>query len=493
MPKKIWIVGLGPGDYGALSARTLELMQRLPVFLRTERHPAVAELAGRGVAFFSFDDLYEGSLTFEQVYTTMVDRLLALDEAEIVYAVPGHPLVAETSVQMLLARARDLAVDTEILPAPSCLEAVCQVLGLDLARGIVILDGLEIRAIPLAPHLGCLILQVYSPLVASEVKLALMEVYPDTHPVRLVRAAGVPGGERVVQIPLYEIDRQKWLDHLTTVYVPPYPAAVPATRRMWQPSRRLGTSLAELADVMATLRGPGGCPWDREQTHASLRRYLIEETYEVIEAIDAGEPHKLKEELGDLLLQIVFHAQLAQEEGTFTLEEVIHGIIAKMQHRHPHVFGDLSLNTSQEVLARWDDFKKAENGDRALMDLPPGLPALLKAQKVQEKAARVGFDWPDAAGPWKKVREEARELQAAVAGGRSEDVQDELGDYLFAVVNVGRHLGVDVEATLSLAVDKFRRRFAFIEEQAARNGKALGELSLEEMDAWWEQAKIGES
>lgn len=486
MPKKIWIAGLGPGDFAAIPDRSIELMRRLPVFLRTERHPAVARLVALGVAYTSFDELYEGSSSFEDVYAAITDRLLASKETEVVYAVPGHPLVAETSVQMLVARARELQVETEILPAPSCLEAVCQVLGLDLARGVVILDGLEIRARAPVPHLSCLILQVYSPLVASEVKLSLMEVYPDTHHVQVVRAAGVPGEEKIVQIPLYELDRQKWLDHLTTVYVPPCQDAQRAPGS-------LGASLEELAELMAILRGPGGCPWDREQSHASLRSYLIEETYEVVEAIDAGEPHKLKEELGDLLLQIVFHAQLARERGAFTLEDVIRGITAKMRRRHPHVFGDVSLNTSQEVLARWDDLKKVEKGDRGLMDLPPSLPALLKAQRVQEKAARVGFDWPSAAGPWEKVQEEARELQAAVASQRTEDIQEEIGDYLFAVVNVGRHLGVDAEAALSRAVDKFRRRFTFIEQQAARSGKALSELSLEEMDAWWEQAKVRET
>lgn len=486
MPKKIWIAGLGPGDFAAIPGRSVELMQRLPVFLRTDRHPAVAELVARGVAYISFDALYESSHSFEQVYTEIVDRLLAVGVAEVVYGVPGHPLVAETSVQMLLARAQDLEVETEILPAPSCLEAVGQALGLDLTRGVLILDGLEIRDTPPVPHLGCLILQVYSPLVASEVKLSLMQVYPDTHQIWVVRAAGVPGEEEVVQIPLYELDRQKWLDHLTTVYVPPGAAAKRAPDG-------LGAAVEELAALMAALRGPEGCPWDREQTHASLKRYLIEETYEVIEAIDAGEPHKLKEELGDLLLQIVFHAQLARERGAFTLEEVVRGISAKMRHRHPHVFGDVSLGTSQAVLAAWEDLKQAEKGHVNLMDFPPGLPALLKAQKVQEKAARVGFDWPEVTGAWEKVQEEARELQAAVASRRAEDIQEEMGDYLFAVVNASRHLGVEAEAALSRAVDKFRRRFAFIEEQAHKSSKALSELSLAEMEAWWEQAKVGES
>jgi tetrapyrrole methylase family protein/MazG family protein len=255
--------------------------------------------------------------------------------------------------------------------------------------------------------------------------------------------------------------------------------------------------LDPLIEVMAALRGAQGCPWDKEQTHRTLRRYLIEECYEVIEAIDENNMHKLVEELGDLLLQVVFHARLAEEIGSFDMNDVIAGVVAKMIRRHPHVFGDIKVKDSSEVLTNWAAIKKqekAENGQASevLGGVPRELPALLRAYKIQGRASRVGFDWPSVEGAWEKVYEEAAELKAAAESGDHKAMEEELGDLLFAVVNVARFLDVEPELALAATTAKFERRFHYIESQTNAKGHCLEELSLEEMDMLWEQAKTQE-
>lgn len=250
----------------------------------------------------------------------------------------------------------------------------------------------------------------------------------------------------------------------------------------------------QLRDVVAKLRGPGGCPWDREQTHATLRGGLLEEAYEVVAAIDAGDDANLREELGDLLLQVIFHSQLAVEEGRFGFDDVAREIAEKLVRRHPHVFGAESAETSAAVLVKWDEIKRTEKGKAAAADsqldgLPLGLPALLHAHKVQKKAAKIGFDWPDASPILAKVREEIAELEEAIAGGRSAQIEGELGDLLFTVVNLARHLHVESEVALSGSTEKFSSRFRAMEGLARERGLDLPGMTLEEMDVLWEEVK----
>lgn len=250
--------------------------------------------------------------------------------------------------------------------------------------------------------------------------------------------------------------------------------------------------IERLLAIMAALRGPGGCPWDREQTHASIRPQLIEECYEVVDAIEDGDPESLKEELGDLLLHIVFHAQMAAERGHFAFRDAVEGIVDKLIRRHPHVFGDVNAADSGEVLRKWDEIKKKEKPERAgaLDGVPRHAPALVRAQETQKKAAKVGFDWPDAAGPREKIAEELRELAAEIeAGASKEKIEDEAGDLLFAAVNYVRHLKVDSETALHGAVRKFEARFRAVEAAAKGQGRELKGMTLAEMDALWEQAK----
>ncbi len=251
-------------------------------------------------------------------------------------------------------------------------------------------------------------------------------------------------------------------------------------------------ALARLRAIVHRLRAPGGCPWDREQTHESLIPHVLEEAYEVVDAIRSGDPDLLCEELGDLLLQPVLHAEIAAETGRFDLDRMADCLSEKLIRRHPHVFGEAAVADSGEVLTQWDAIKRQEKGTQKeghLHGTGAGLPALMRAQKLQKKAARVGFDWPDAAPVFAKIREEANELEQAVASGERGAVEDEIGDLLFSVVNLARKLGVESEAALAAANEKFTRRFHAVEARLAADGKVLGEASLEEMDAVWEEVK----
>ncbi|AJE02961.1 nucleoside triphosphate pyrophosphohydrolase [Geobacter pickeringii] len=253
-----------------------------------------------------------------------------------------------------------------------------------------------------------------------------------------------------------------------------------------------GTEFERLAEIMRRLRGPGGCPWDAEQTHESLKRYLLEEAYEVIEAIDAGSPAMLKEELGDLVLQPVFHAVIAEERGEFTMAEVLAAISDKLVFRHPHVFGDQVIRTSEEQIENWERIKQKEKGAErksALAGVPPHLPALLKAQKVTEKAARVGFDWSRIDEVFAKVMEELHEFEETMLAADQQRMEAELGDLLFAIVNLGRFLSLNPEEALRKTIDRFTRRFSHIEESLHARGTGLKEATLDEMEQLWDEAK----
>ena len=250
----------------------------------------------------------------------------------------------------------------------------------------------------------------------------------------------------------------------------------------------------DLVDIMQLLRSDKGCPWDREQTHESLKKYIIEETYEVLEAIDLKDKDKLCEELGDLLLQIVFHGQIGTEEGTFNIDDVITGVCRKMVIRHPHVFGDIKAETSDQVLENWEAIKKREKGinsqTEVLKDVPSNLPALMRSYKIQQKAAQVGFDWDNIEDVFKKVEEEISELKDVYTSKNMERINDEMGDVFFALVNLARFLKVQPELALTGTINKFIRRFEYIEQESTKAGKKLEEMTLSEMDKLWNDAKI---
>lgn len=482
------IVGLGPGDPDSIPLGSYEIMRRgWPVVLRTREHPAVKRFEEMGVTYQTCDDLYDACDTFEAVYEAIVARLLHLAEGHphVVYAVPGHPLVAERAVQILLAQSHP-GVEVEVGPGQSFLDLAVARLGIDPVEGLLLLDGLALRHDQLNPRLHTFVAQVYDRAVASEVKLTLMELYPDEYEVVVVRAAGVHGEERIERVALYEIDRLPWIDHLTTLYVPPARDAAVLYR-----------DLHEAPRIVEVLRGPNGCPWDRKQTHASLRKYVVEEAYEVAEAIDEGDADHLAEELGDLLLQILLHARIAEEAGEFTLRDVFAGLAAKLVRRHPHVFGDEVAKTADDVRGIWEQVKQDErrNEEReesVLSGVKLSGPALAVAQAVQKAAAKVGFDWANEADVWQKVKEEMNELDIE-RGREPRDVAKlaaEAGDVLFAVVNLCRFLDLDAEAVLAQATRKFARRFRYVEQRMRSDGGSWETASPETLDAYWNEAKI---
>jgi tetrapyrrole methylase family protein/MazG family protein len=452
------------------------------VYLRTQRHPTVAGLPAH-LTCHSFDHLYEISEDFATVYEAIAEQIMALGRRPegVLYAVPGHPLVGESSVQRILVRAREEAQAVRLVEGLSFVEPVLSLLGIDGLDKLQLADATDLAVAHhpfLDPDRPALVGQLYGMRLASQVKLTLMNSYPDAHLVTLARAAGTSDGS-TVSIPLYELDRDQLLDHLTTLYVPP----------LSEPG-----GLPTLQDTVARLRAPDGCPWDRAQTHQSLRPNLLEEAYEVLVALDEEDEEKLCEELGDLLMQIAMHVQIATEAGAFRFVDVIGQIAAKLRRRHPHVFGELEVNGTADVLRHWEAIKASErstSGEEGvfhsrLEGVPAILPALARAQALGERAARAGFDWPDLAGVLDKVGEEVAELR----GSHDPATQaSELGDLLFCLVNVARWLGVDAETALRGTCDRFVHRYTKMEREAHARGIDLAALTLAEQDALWEEAK----
>jgi len=481
----LYIVGLGPGDPGLISRRGFELLtqENARVILRTGQHPVATELAKRAVSFETYDELYASLPGFEQVYGAIVtDVARRAMDADIVYAVPGNPMVAESTVLMLIALGKERGFAVEVVVAPSSLDAVYAVLGLDPTRGLGIADALDVGDI-IDPALPWLFTQVHSRLVASELKLCLLETYPAEHMVAVVRNAG--GTEcQVWHMPLWELDHREFTS-VDTLFVPACTKA-----------RHIGRAMEQLALLMSRLRGEGGCPWDREQTHHSLRPYLIEEAYEVLSAIEGDDREELANELGDLLLQVVFHAQIAKENGDFDLFDSIQEITAKLIRRHPHVFGDFKVSSSLQVEENWRRIKQGEITGKAtspLDSIPMNLPALQLAYKLQTKAGHAGLDWPDIAGPFAKVDEEIAELKRAIAGGEALLIEKELGDLLFSIVNVSRFLKLEPETALRGAVRKFKKRCVAVMHLAKTRGIVMASSSLAELDLLWEEVKLKES
>jgi tetrapyrrole methylase family protein/MazG family protein len=491
----IHVAGLGPGDESRL---TLGVLKRLrsaeALYVRTARHPVVRYLESEGIRFETFDALYEKHDTFEATYRAIADTLfeLAKTGVHVVYAVPGHPRVAEATVKRLIDESAARGVPVTVEGGESFLDEAFLRLGFDPVEGFQLLDAANVTAERLQPDLHTVISQVYDRFTASDVKLALMDVYPDNYPVVLAAALGVPGEERIETVPLYELDRRDDFGNLSLVYLP-------ADRD----ERLVNRKFERLHDIVRILRSPEGCPWDREQTHRSIRKNLIEETCEVLETIDDDDPEAMCEELGDLLLQIMLHSQMEEEAGTFTVWDVIAGLNDKLIRRHPHVFGDRSANNAEEALQTWQDMKAREKKNAVrpsvLSGIPRDLSALLTAYKLQKKAAEVGFDWSRAEDVLAKVEEEINEIRQLMisAGERDESPEEErrerlageIGDLLFAAVNAARFANVDPEDALARTNRKFIARFRHIERRLREAGKTFKDTNLEEMDGWWEEAK----
>ena len=482
MTARVVIVGLGPGPRNTITQATLEAIERIDVqFVRTKRHPT-ADLMPRAT---SFDSLYDTLPTFEDVYREITEAVVAaaLQHGEVLYAVPGSPLILESSVAQLRADSR---VEVHVLPALSFLDLAWEVLGIDpVNAGVRLIDGHRFALEASGERGPLLVAQVHADWVLSDVKLS-HESANGNEPVVLLHHLGLPD-QRVEHTTWQELDRVLPADHLTTLYIP-------------QMAEPVAGELARLHQLARTLREQ--CPWDREQTHDSLIKHLIEETYEVvdaIEALDADDPatdEAFIEELGDLLYQVEFHATIAEQQGRFSMADVARSIHDKLVRRHPHVFGDVVANSANDVVQTWDEVKREEKKsvDGAASSTFTGVaksgPSLQYATKIQKRAADVGFDWPNADGAFEKIIEESAEIRQAVAlNSDPESVRMELGDLLFSVVNLSRHLGHDAEQALRGASDKFRHRFEQVEQLALSRDIDLASAPLEQLDALWDEVK----
>ena len=476
MPRII-VVGLGPGDASLVTIDTMKAIESTPHrFLRTAQHPS-AHLVPNAV---TFDHVYDNAVSFDDVYSTIAESLIAaaLEHDTVLYAVPGSPLVLERTVAHLRSQSQ---VDIELHAAISFLDDVWRVLNIDpIEHRVRLIDG-HVFAEAAAGETGpMLVAHTHANWVLSDIKLSIDDIDASTEVV-LLHHVGL-ADEQVVRTTWFEMDRTLQADHLTSLYIP-----------------SIGTPVADemvkFHQLARTLRDE--CPWDMEQTHQSLVRYLIEETYEVVDAIsnlregDASTDDDLIEELGDLLYQVEFHAAIAEEQGRFTMADVARTVREKLISRHPHVFGDVTVTSSADVESNWEAIKQNEKSHRTgIFDgVVEAAPSLSFAAKVQQRAAKVGFDWPDLNGPLAKLNEELDEIREAVAGADPEATMSEVGDLLFAVVNVARHPDIDPESALRQAILKFRKRVEAVETLATQQGRSMKSMELAELDALWEVVK----
>jgi len=484
---QIDIVGLGPGSPGQITLETLQLLKDAsPNFFRTAIHPVMDFIDKEAISYQSFDCYYEQEGSFLGVYDKIVKTLIdtAKKTERLVYAVPGNPLFGEKTVEKLIVAAKEEGIDYRIYPGVSFVDVALNSLEKDPIEGLKLIDAFDCVKNPPDPRIGTLVTQVYNQHMASELKLQLMEIYDPEKRVVLLINAGIPGQEKIIDICLYELDRVAAINHLTSLYIP-------AENKAYQGF--LGT-----IEMMKTLKGEGGCSWDQSQTHESLRSYLLEESYEVLEAIDNQDWDNLAEELGDVLFQIIFHAEIASEAGRFNINQVISGINEKMIRRHPHVFSDKasSFNPDQ-IETNWDAIKRQEKGETGeslglaaeMKKIPKALPALMEAYKVQKKAAKVGFDWKEPVAALKKIDEESLELRAALEENDAQKIAEELGDLLFSVVNVSRLLNLQPEMVLRKATEKFIGRFEKMEKVASQEKKSLSNYTFEQLDEAWNRSK----
>ena len=478
---KINIVGLGPGDETLISQGALDILKSSSrIYLRTEKHPTVDKLKD-SITYTNLDYFYDNEENFENVYREIAEFIIEKSyEGDLVYAVPGHPRVAERTVSQIESIAKLKGIEVEVIASMSFVDAMFNYLAIDPADGFKLVDAFEIENSYIDTNTSMIITQIYDQFIASNIKLKLMEYYDYDQEVCIVNGAGVKNLESKKYVPLYELDRSENLfNYLTSLYIP-------------KSSKKMYNTVNDLEIIMNTLRGENGCDWDKKQTHESLKKYVIEEAYELCQAIDNDDIDEMIEELGDILLQIIFHCQIGKEEGYFDLKEVVNGICTKLINRHPHVFNNVDLDMSQ-FEKTWEELKRDEKGETnitsGLKRIPSHLPALIKAEKIQHKAALIGFDWDDINDVFEKINEEYKELLDECKQGNIKYIKEELGDLLFSIVNLARFLRIDSEEALNLTNQKFINRFEFMEQSASKLHIKLEDLTLDQMEELWQKAK----
>ncbi len=463
MQKTVFIIGLGRNIHAEapLPAIAQPIVQGVRAVFSKLPAPMAQQVTP---VFDAADGLSDG-------FRTLAEQLLA--EMPSVLLVPGDPRLDDAAVPVIESLAAERGVAVKLISAPDELSRTLNALKLSPAAGLQILDATlacSFHHPPLEPHRPALVTGIYHPDLIAPLRRALGTMYPADAPLQSVTANGVQVGSLA-----------GWDDAATAIFLPPQKEAL---------------GLTKFQETIAHLRAPSGCPWDKKQTHQSLRPYLLEETHEALAALDAGDMPALAEELGDVLLQILLHAQIGSEADEFRMADVIRYIDAKIVRRHPHVFGDVSVNSAEEVTANWAAIKareKAENGNgaddapaSALDGVPPTLPALSQALNISQKAVELGFEWQTIEGVLEKLVEEAREIAEA---DNHADIESEVGDFLFVVVNLARKMKIDPESALRGSNRRFTARFKWVERLAHERGLVLQELQPAEWKSLWDEAK----
>lgn len=468
MSKEIFIIGWGTGNPAQFTVQGITALQTVStVFVKSKASEILTQISMPVKYVCPAITLSNGLV---DPYRTLAADLISAAPAALL--VPGDPLIDEASTPAIQVAAAEAGITVTVISAPNLLTHTLQTLQVSAGSGLQILDASLLCSRhypPLEPDRPVLITGIYHPALISPLKARLLSIY---HPQAAL--IGLINGEPV-EGTIAGLD-----DSMAQIYLPPQPESI---------------GLTAFSETIAHLRAPHGCPWDRKQTHQSLRPYLLEETHEVLTAIDRNNPAELAEELGDLLLQILLHAQIGAEAGAFRMVDIIHAINGKMLRRHPHVFGDVSVSDADEVVTNWAAIKtreKANNGKTnaappsVLDGVPPTLPALAQALTISKKAVDVGFEWQSIEGVLDKLVEEAREI---VTAANPAEVESEIGDFLFVVVNLARKMKVDPESALRASNIRFTRRFKKLESLAQARNLALSGLDAETWQALWQQAK----
>ena len=453
---------------GDLTLKTLdEIKSADEIIVQTALTPAGKYIVDNFPSAVSLDGIYKKSRTYDTLNKNIAAEVLKAAKTKNVIFLTDGGVSENRACGIILKKRKDAIVLSGVTKAAYFAEKAA------FTGNYLAISAYEVASAKLT--LPLIVYDVDCAITAGEVKLAVSSAFGDDIPVTLFT-----GGENK-QIPLYELDRQTDLGFLSAIAIGELSLA-----------QKTRYDVDDLLEILRILRGENGCPWDRVQTHASIRMDMLEEAYEAADAIDKKDMKNLCEELGDVLMQVVFHAEIETEQGGFTMGDVIQGICEKMVYRHPHVFGSGKADTAEEVLINWEELKKKEKRQETqtevMQSVPEALPALIRARKVQKKAADVGFDFPVTEDAMQKVYEEVQELEQAVR--ENGEIEEEFGDILFALVNISRFLKINPEFALTKAIKKFINRFEYIEKSALSEGKALSEMSLEEMDLLWDEAKI---
>lgn len=476
----ITLMGLGPGSIGSLTREAWDWILSIDkLYLRTLNHPTVAALPN-GLTLVGFDEVLENAEDQDEAVSTVVKTILnlGLQPGGVTYAVPGHPLVGEATCAAIFRRAKLEDIPCRVIDGLSFLEPTFHALGINPFDSLSLADGVTLSRLhtpDFSPANSALITQISSAAIAGRVKQALLASYPAEHPVRLVHAAGTDR-QVIEDLPLAKLDQSAFLGALSSLFIP---ALSPTA------------SFESFMEIISRLRAPDGCPWDRAQTHLTLRPFLIEEAYEALDALDKGSMQDLAEELGDLLLQIGLHAQIGVEEGEFSINQVIEGISNKLIRRHPHVFAAVDVADVSGVIQNWEAIKaderkeNGESGKKGLLDgVPRALPALLQAEEIVERVGRVKFDHLAAIGKAEVIR--SMSARALDADGNA--LPEKLGELLFAIASFAHQNGIGAEDALRAAVIRFREQFDTMEAEALAAGDQLVELSDEEKAQLWTNA-----